>query len=57
MIGRFSPRTRRLGCAPRCFSRRPAQPVAVVLTEADLVRMDDELAAHYERVRRGLVCG
>ncbi|MFB9333526.1 M48 family metallopeptidase [Actinoplanes octamycinicus] len=34
---------------------REAQPAAVVLTEAERARMDDELAAHYERVRRELV--
>ncbi|WP_189329348.1 hypothetical protein [Actinoplanes ianthinogenes] len=34
---------------------RAAQPAAVVMTEAEQARMDDELATHYERVRRELV--
>ena len=37
--------------------RRPALPVAVVLTEPESARMDNELAAHYERVRRELAYG
>ncbi|WIN00699.1 M48 family metallopeptidase [Actinoplanes oblitus] len=36
------------------IAARAAQPAAVVLTEPERARMDDELAAHYERVRREL---
>ncbi len=36
------------------IAARPAQPAAVVLTEPEQARMDEELAAHYERVRREL---
>jgi Zn-dependent protease with chaperone function len=39
------------------YERRPARPAAVVLTETDRARMDDELATHYERVRRELANG
>ncbi|MEU8237770.1 M48 family metalloprotease [Actinoplanes missouriensis] len=33
---------------------RPEQPAAVVLPETDSARIDEELAAHYERARREL---
>ncbi|AEV81864.1 Zn-dependent protease [Actinoplanes sp. SE50] len=37
------------------LAARPAQPAAVVMTEPEQARMDDELAASYESVRRELV--
>lgn len=39
------------------YERRPAMPAAVVLTETDAARIDDELAALYEQVRRELAYG
>ncbi|GAA2685278.1 M48 family metallopeptidase [Actinoplanes palleronii] len=36
------------------LAARAAQPAAVVVTEPEQARMDDELATHYERVRREL---
>ena len=43
-----------LGLRVAMYGRRPALPAGVVLTEPESARMDDELAAHYERVRREL---
>ncbi|WP_436523673.1 M48 family metalloprotease [Actinoplanes sp. HUAS TT8] len=36
------------------IAARPEQPAAVVLTDLEQAQMDEELAAHYERVRREL---
>ncbi|MFI1990135.1 M48 family metallopeptidase [Actinoplanes sp. NPDC020271] len=36
------------------LAARAAQPAAVIVTEAEQARMDEELGAHYERVRREL---
>ncbi len=43
------------GLRARMLERRPARPATVVLTEPESARIDDELAAHYESVRRELV--
>lgn len=45
------------GLRARMLERRPQQPAAVVLTEPESARIDDELAAHYEKVRRELAYG
>ena len=43
-----------LGLRARMIESRPTRPAGVVLTEAESARIDDEIAAHYERVRREL---
>jgi heat shock protein HtpX len=45
------------GLRAAMYERRPALPAAVVLTETDAARIDDELAALYEQVRRELAYG
>ncbi|BCY05737.1 M48 family metallopeptidase [Actinoplanes sp. L3-i22] len=43
-----------VGLRSGLLAARAAQPAAVVVTELEQARMDEELAAHYERVRREL---